>query len=173
MDTVVLDPLVVVPAMAAVAERLGFGVTASVRYESPYLLARTLTTLDHFTGGRIAWNIVTSYQDDATWATGSCAATTSTRSTTAPAAAFDGAQCTSTRRSRHRCRPDRRRRRDPELPVLYVGGTRATGRLVVLTSRDDLAGRGALSASRVSERRSVAAGSRVSPRAVRRRGRSR
>lgn len=61
----VLDPLVAVPAMAAVTERLGFGVTASVTYESPYLLARTLTTLDHFTGGRIAWNIVTSYQDSA------------------------------------------------------------------------------------------------------------
>jgi alkanesulfonate monooxygenase SsuD/methylene tetrahydromethanopterin reductase-like flavin-dependent oxidoreductase (luciferase family) len=31
---------------------LGFGVTASVTYEKPYLLARTLTTLDHFTNGR-------------------------------------------------------------------------------------------------------------------------
>ncbi|WP_413544287.1 LLM class flavin-dependent oxidoreductase [Citricoccus nitrophenolicus] len=60
-----LDPLVVVPAMAAVTERLGFGVTASVTYESPYLLARTFATLDHFTGGRIAWNVVTSYQDSA------------------------------------------------------------------------------------------------------------
>ncbi|WP_306233220.1 NtaA/DmoA family FMN-dependent monooxygenase [Agrococcus beijingensis] len=61
----VLDPLVAVPAMAAVTERLGFGVTASVTYESPYLLARTLTTLDHFTGGRVAWNTVTSYHDSA------------------------------------------------------------------------------------------------------------
>ncbi|PWH05562.1 5,10-methylene tetrahydromethanopterin reductase [Brachybacterium endophyticum] len=60
-----LDPLVAVPAMAAVTRHLGFGVTASVSYEEPYLLARTLTTLDHFTGGRVAWNIVTSYQDSA------------------------------------------------------------------------------------------------------------
>lgn len=60
-----LDPLVVVPALAAVTERLGFGVTASVTYEQPYLLARTLATLDHLTGGRLAWNIVTSYQDSA------------------------------------------------------------------------------------------------------------
>ncbi|MGO2647641.1 MAG: NtaA/DmoA family FMN-dependent monooxygenase [Brevibacterium aurantiacum] len=44
---------------------LGFGVTASVTYEQPYLLARTLTTLDHFTNGRVAWNIVTSYVDSA------------------------------------------------------------------------------------------------------------
>lgn len=61
----VLDPLVMVPAMAAVTERLGFGVTASVTYEAPYLLARTLATLDHVTGGRVAWNVVTSYQDSA------------------------------------------------------------------------------------------------------------
>lgn len=60
-----LDPLVVVPAMAQATETLGFGVTASVSYEQPYLLARTLSTLDHFTQGRIAWNIVTSYQDSA------------------------------------------------------------------------------------------------------------
>ncbi|UVY82836.1 LLM class flavin-dependent oxidoreductase [Brachybacterium sp. NBEC-018] len=60
-----LDPLVAVPAMAAVTEHLGFGVTASVSYEEPYLLARTLSTLDHFTDGRVAWNIVTSYQDSA------------------------------------------------------------------------------------------------------------
>lgn len=60
-----LDPLVVVPAMAAVTESLGFGVTASGTYEQPYLLARTFSTLDHFTDGRVAWNIVTSYQDSA------------------------------------------------------------------------------------------------------------
>ena len=60
-----LDPLVVVTAMAQGTENLGFGVTASVSYEQPYLLARTLSTLDHFTDGRVAWNIVTSYQDSA------------------------------------------------------------------------------------------------------------
>lgn len=60
-----LDPMVAVPAMAAVTSTLGFGITASVTYEKPYLLARTLSTLDHFTGGRVAWNIVTSYQDSA------------------------------------------------------------------------------------------------------------
>ena len=56
-----LDPLVAVPAMAAVTQTLGFGITASVTYEQPYLLARTFSTLDHFTDGRVAWNIVTSY----------------------------------------------------------------------------------------------------------------
>ena len=60
-----LDPQVIVPALAAATTHLGFGLTASVTYEAPYLLARRFATLDHLTGGRIAWNIVTSYQDSA------------------------------------------------------------------------------------------------------------
>jgi FMN-dependent oxidoreductase (nitrilotriacetate monooxygenase family) len=54
-----LDPFSVIPYMAAVTENIGFGVTATVTYERPYLLARRFSTLDHLTGGRIAWNIVT------------------------------------------------------------------------------------------------------------------
>lgn len=60
-----LDPQVIVPALAAATTHLGFGLTASVTYEAPYVLARRFATLDHLTGGRIAWNIVTSYQDSA------------------------------------------------------------------------------------------------------------
>lgn len=60
-----LDPLSAVSAMAATTRHLGFGVTASVTYEHPYLLARRLTSLDHLTRGRLAWNVVTSYQDSA------------------------------------------------------------------------------------------------------------
>lgn len=60
-----LDPLLIVTALAAATERLGFGVTASVTYDHPYLLARRFGTLDHLTGGRVAWNIVTSYQESA------------------------------------------------------------------------------------------------------------
>lgn len=59
------DPLLQVPAMAAVTERLGFGVTVAVTYEQPYLLARRFSTLDHLTGGRIGINVVTSYLDSA------------------------------------------------------------------------------------------------------------
>jgi long-chain alkane monooxygenase len=55
------DPLLVVPAMATVTEHLGFGVTASISFEHPYPFARRMSTLDHLTGGRIGWNIVTSY----------------------------------------------------------------------------------------------------------------
>ena len=60
-----LDPQVIVPALAAATTHLGFGLTASVTYEAPYALARRFATLDHLTAGRIAWNIVTSYQDSA------------------------------------------------------------------------------------------------------------
>ena len=59
------DPFLVVPAMAVVTEHLGFGITGTVTYEPPYLFARRITTLDHLTKGRIAWNIVTGYLDSA------------------------------------------------------------------------------------------------------------
>ncbi|MDT5044897.1 MAG: long-chain alkane monooxygenase [Mycobacterium sp.] len=65
VQTPVTDPLLAVSAMAAATERLGFGITVSTTYESPYLLARKLSTLDHLTGGRIGWNIVTSLLDSA------------------------------------------------------------------------------------------------------------
>jgi FMN-dependent oxidoreductase (nitrilotriacetate monooxygenase family) len=58
-----LDPFPVVPIMAAVTEHVGFGVTATLTYERPYLLARRFSTLDHLTKGRIAWNIVTGILD--------------------------------------------------------------------------------------------------------------
>lgn len=59
------DPLLVVAAIAAVTRSLGVAVTVSTTYEQPYLLARKFTTLDHLTGGRIGWNIVTSQLDSA------------------------------------------------------------------------------------------------------------
>ncbi|MCX4474634.1 LLM class flavin-dependent oxidoreductase [Micromonospora sp. NBC_01655] len=60
-----LDPLLLVSAMAAATEHVGFGVTVSTTYEQPYQLARKFSTLDHVTNGRIAWNIVTSLQESA------------------------------------------------------------------------------------------------------------
>jgi long-chain alkane monooxygenase len=59
------DPMLVVPAMAAVTTHIGFGVTANLTYEPPYLFARRLSTLDHLTRGRAGWNIVTGYLDSA------------------------------------------------------------------------------------------------------------
>ena len=59
------DPLLVIPAMAAVTKRLGFGVTFSTSYEPPFAFARRMSTLDHLTKGRVGWNIVTSYLPNA------------------------------------------------------------------------------------------------------------
>ncbi len=64
------DPLLLIPAMAAATEHLGFGVTGNLSYEAPYLFARRVSTLDHLTRGRIGWNIVTGYLDSAARAAG-------------------------------------------------------------------------------------------------------
>ena len=64
------DPLMLVPAMAHATTHLGFGVTANLSYEPPYLFARRMSTLDHLTRGRIGWNIVTGYLDSAARAMG-------------------------------------------------------------------------------------------------------
>lgn len=55
------DPAFIVPAMAAVTNHLSFIITVSTTYEHPFSNARRFSTLDHFTNGRVAWNIVTSY----------------------------------------------------------------------------------------------------------------
>ncbi len=59
------DPVLLIPAMAAVTQHLGFGVTATVSYEHPYPFARRMSTLDHLTNGRVGWNIVTGYLNSA------------------------------------------------------------------------------------------------------------
>ncbi|PSS50195.1 LLM class flavin-dependent oxidoreductase [Pseudomonas sp. BBP2017] len=64
------DPLLLVSAMAAVTRHLGFGLTANLTYEQPYLFARKLSTLDHLSRGRVGWNIVTGYLDSAARAMG-------------------------------------------------------------------------------------------------------
>jgi FMN-dependent oxidoreductase (nitrilotriacetate monooxygenase family) len=65
-----IDPMLNVPAMAAVTRNLGFGVTCNLAWESPALMARRFSTLDHLTKGRIGWNIVTGYLDSAARAMG-------------------------------------------------------------------------------------------------------
>lgn len=64
------DPWMLVPAMAQVTRHLSFGITGSATYETPYNFARRLSTLDHLTNGRLAWNIVTGYLDSAARAFG-------------------------------------------------------------------------------------------------------
>ena len=65
MQTPVNDPAMLVPAMAYATENLGFAFTSSVLQSHPFAFARQMSTLDHLTRGRVAWNIVTSYLPNA------------------------------------------------------------------------------------------------------------
>ncbi len=58
-----LDPTVVLPVMAAATRHLGLGATLSTSFHSAYHLARWLGSLDAMSGGRAAWNVVTSATD--------------------------------------------------------------------------------------------------------------
>lgn len=65
MQVPVNDPALLIPAMAAVTENLGFAFTSSVLQTHPFTFARQISTLDHLTRGRVAWNVVTSYLSNA------------------------------------------------------------------------------------------------------------
>ena len=54
------DPLTLLPALAVVTEHLGLIATASTTYNDPYHVARKFASLDHISGGRAGWNVVTS-----------------------------------------------------------------------------------------------------------------
>jgi alkanesulfonate monooxygenase SsuD/methylene tetrahydromethanopterin reductase-like flavin-dependent oxidoreductase (luciferase family) len=54
------DTLTVLSALAAVTDHLGLAGTLNATFHEPYELARQLATLDHLSGGRAAWNVVTS-----------------------------------------------------------------------------------------------------------------
>lgn len=58
-----LDPIVVLSLLAGSTTRLGLAATVSTTYSEPYGIARAMATLDHMSGGRAAWNIVTSFQE--------------------------------------------------------------------------------------------------------------
>ncbi|MEW1678729.1 NtaA/DmoA family FMN-dependent monooxygenase [Streptomyces noursei] len=53
------ESLTVLNALAAVTERLGLAGTVSATFNEPYELARRFASLDHLSGGRAAWNVVT------------------------------------------------------------------------------------------------------------------
>jgi FMN-dependent oxidoreductase (nitrilotriacetate monooxygenase family) len=55
------EPLTILSAVAAVTEHIGLVGTATVSYTEPFNLARQLASLDHISGGRAGWNIVTSW----------------------------------------------------------------------------------------------------------------
>jgi FMN-dependent oxidoreductase (nitrilotriacetate monooxygenase family) len=58
-----MDPVTVLTVMGMATKRLGLGATYSTTYFEPFHVARTFATLDLMTGGRAAWNVVTSMND--------------------------------------------------------------------------------------------------------------
>ncbi|MBC3478007.1 LLM class flavin-dependent oxidoreductase [Pseudomonas taiwanensis] len=57
------EPMTLLSALAAVTDKIGVGGTVSSSYQPPYSVARMLANIDHISGGRAAWNVVTSVSD--------------------------------------------------------------------------------------------------------------
>lgn len=57
------EPLTLLAALAAVTDHIGLGGTISSSYASPFAAARMFANIDHISGGRAAWNLVTSVSD--------------------------------------------------------------------------------------------------------------
>ena len=59
------EPFTLLSALAMVTERIGLVATASTTFDAPYHVARRFASLDHISGGRAGWNIVTTSNPDA------------------------------------------------------------------------------------------------------------
>lgn len=59
------DPLVLLSALAGSTREIGLAATSSIIQSHPFHFARQISTLDHLSGGRVAWNIVTSALENA------------------------------------------------------------------------------------------------------------
>ncbi len=59
------EPFTLLSALAGVTERIGLVATASTTFDEPYHIARRFASLDHISGGRTGWNIVTTSNPDA------------------------------------------------------------------------------------------------------------
>lgn len=59
------EPFTLLSALASVTEHIGLVATASTTYDAPFHIARRFASLDHISGGRAGWNIVTTSNPDA------------------------------------------------------------------------------------------------------------
>ncbi len=62
-QTLELEPLTLLSALSSVTSHIGLVSTASTTYNEPYHIARKWASLDHLSGGRAGWNIVTSWSE--------------------------------------------------------------------------------------------------------------
>lgn len=60
-EQVRFEPLTLLSVLSTVTKNIGLTATASTTYNEPFHIARKFSSLDHLSGGRAAWNIVTSY----------------------------------------------------------------------------------------------------------------
>ncbi|WP_336771106.1 LLM class flavin-dependent oxidoreductase [Paenibacillus sp. MMO-58] len=58
-----LDPVILISALAAVTEKIGLAATLTTTYNEPFHVARKFGSINHLSGGRAAWNVVTSAND--------------------------------------------------------------------------------------------------------------
>jgi FMN-dependent oxidoreductase (nitrilotriacetate monooxygenase family) len=59
-----IEPVSAIAALAAITSRIGLISTCTTTYNEPYNLARRFLTIDHISGGRAGWNLVTSQAED-------------------------------------------------------------------------------------------------------------
>ncbi len=62
-----LEPLTLLSALATMTRRIGLVSTASTTYDEPYHVAHKFASLDHISGGRAGWNIVTPWSEQEAW----------------------------------------------------------------------------------------------------------
>ncbi|MFC0410100.1 LLM class flavin-dependent oxidoreductase [Roseomonas elaeocarpi] len=62
-QTFELEPLTLLSALSSITSHIGLVATASTTYNEPYHIARKWASLDHLSGGRAGWNIVTSWSE--------------------------------------------------------------------------------------------------------------
>ncbi len=62
-ENVELEPTTLLAALAPMTKNIGLIATASTTYNEPYHIARRFSSLDHISGGRAGWNVVTSWSE--------------------------------------------------------------------------------------------------------------
>jgi len=58
------EPITLLSALSVTTKNIGLVATASTSYNEPFHVARKFASLDHLSGGRAGWNLVTSGQDE-------------------------------------------------------------------------------------------------------------
>ena len=62
-----LEPLTLLAAIGACTSKIGLVATASTTYNEPFHIARKYASIDHISGGRAGWNVVTSWSQQEAW----------------------------------------------------------------------------------------------------------